>query len=143
MTTFVVDASVACKWYLDERWSEAARRLLRDDVLLAVPRFFLIETCNAMAKRQRRREITSDDVRAIADSLERLPLNLWPDGILLREALDLALLQRLSVYDGLYLALAERIGGRLVTADERLVRGVAGTALAARVLPVGALEPPP
>ena len=41
---------------------------------------------------------------------------------------------RLLVYDGLYLALADKIDGRLVTADRRLVNTLAGTNLARRVV---------
>jgi predicted nucleic acid-binding protein len=125
---------VACKWYLDEVLSEAARRLLIEDIRLAVPRFFFLEMCSVMAKRHRRREMTADDVQAVTESLERLPLKVWPDSALLHDALQTALRYRLSVYDGIYLALADRIDGRVVTADRRLVNTAAGTGWAARLL---------
>lgn len=134
MTTLVVDASVACKWYLDEVWSDVARRLLVEEVRLAVPRFFFLETCSVMAKRHRRSEVAADDVRAVAESLERLPLSVWPDSALLRDTVQAALRYRCSVYDSMYLALAERIDGRLVTADRRLVKAFADTEWAARLL---------
>jgi predicted nucleic acid-binding protein len=130
---------VACKWYLDEVLSEAARRLLIEDIRLAVPRFFFLETCSVMAKRHRRREMTADDVQAVAESLERLPLNVWPDSALQRDALQSALRYRLSVYDAMYLALADTIDGRLVTADQRLVKAAAGSGWAARLLWLGGL----
>ncbi len=141
MTAFVVDASVACKWYLDEPWSEAARRLLGEDVQLTVPEFFFIETCNVLAKRQRRKEISADDVWGIIDSLERLPFDVWRDDALRRQALELAPEYRMSVYDGLYLALADRVRGRVATADRRLVNGVAGPEWATLVLWVDGVPP--
>ena len=133
MTPLVVDASVAFKWYFEEPWSDAARRLLSGGRLI-VPRLFFLETSNILRKRYERKEISADDARATADSLAELPLEVWPD--LVRPALDLALDFRISMFDAVYLVLAVRLQGRVVTADRRLVNALQGGSLAAHVLRV-------
>jgi predicted nucleic acid-binding protein len=63
-------------------------------------------------------------------------LEVWPDHRLVRPALDLALDFRISVYDAVYVVLAVRLQGRVVTADRRLVNALQGGSLAAHVLRV-------
>ena len=135
MTPLVVDASIAFKWYVEEPWSDAARRLLSGGRLI-VPRLFFLETSNILRRRCERREMSADDARATADSMAELPLEVWPDHRLVRPALDLALDFRISVYDAVYVVLAVRLQGRVVTADRRLVNALQGGALAAHVLGV-------
>jgi predicted nucleic acid-binding protein len=135
LTPLVVDASIAFKWYVEEPWSDAARRLLSGGRLI-VPRLFFLETSNILRRRCERREMSADDARATADSMAELPLEVWPDHRLVRPALDLALDFRISVYDAVYVVLAVRLQGRVVTADRRLVNALQGGALAAHVLGV-------
>jgi len=63
-----------------------------------------------------------------------------PTFALMPDALDLALTHAISAYDACYVALASRLGRPLVTADQRLVQKLAGTACAATGL--GAWVPP-
>lgn len=139
MTTLVVDASVALKWYFEEPWSDAARRLLSGGRLV-VPRLFFLETSNILRKRYERKEMSADDARATADHLAELPLEVWPDHRLVRPALDLALDARLSMFDAVYVVLAHRLRGRLVTADRRLVNAMRSGSLAEHVLGVEELN---
>ena len=52
---------------------------------------------------------------------------------LLASAFDLADKTQRTVYDCVYLALAVRLNGRMVTADQRLYNGLKGTAWAAYI----------
>lgn len=61
--------------------------------------------------------------QALAD-LDRLAVHRYPDRPLLRRAWELR--DVCTVYDGLYVALAEALGATLVTRDARLARGVRG-----------------
>jgi predicted nucleic acid-binding protein len=133
LTPLVVDASVAFKWYFEEPWSDAARRLLSGERLI-VPRLFFLETSNVLRKRCERKEMSADDARATADSLAELPLEVWPDHRLVRPALDLALDFRVSMFDAVYVALAIRLQGQLMTADRRLVNALQGRPAASHVL---------
>ena len=128
-----MDASVAFKWYFEEPWSDAARRLL-SGARLIVPRLFFLETSNILRKRCERKEMSADEARATAESLAALPLEVWPDHRLARPALDLALDFRISIFDAVYVALALRLQGQLVTADRRLVNALQGGPMAPHVL---------
>ena len=44
MSLYVVDASVAAKWYFSEEHTQAARRVLQQEHELHAPELFLLET---------------------------------------------------------------------------------------------------
>jgi predicted nucleic acid-binding protein len=73
----------------------------------------------------------ADDILA---QLPRQAITRHDSAGLLNEALELACRTARTVYDCLYLALAVRLGGPMVTADDRLVNALAGTPWAASVL---------
>ena len=58
-------------------------------------------------------------------------------------AFDLADRTQRTVYDCLYLALAVQLGGRMVTADQRLYKSLAGTPWAGHICWVGDLPAGP
>ncbi len=134
MSGLVVDASVGLKWYLDETHAAAARLLLNGKDELSVPHLFFTEIGNVLWKRWRRRQISAQVVVAALEAIEAVGLTVWTDRNLLWDAVAIALRRGCSVYDSLYLALADKIDGRLVTADRRLVNTLAGTDAARRVV---------
>lgn len=119
MTRYVVDASVAIKWFIPERLSEAAGRLHQAKHNLSVPAFFWLEIGNVLAKKIRRGELTGEEGDFVLKELRRLPLQRHADERLFRPAYALALQTQRSLYDCLYLALAEVIDGLMVTADRK------------------------
>ncbi len=139
MTAYVVDASVAAKWFVPEDLSDEASRLLRDDHELCCPDLLHPELGNIVWKKTRGGEITSSEARSILRALERVPLAVFPSRALLEAALDLALATRRSVYDSLYLALALALECRLVTADRRFANALAGGPLSASVVWLGSM----
>lgn len=130
----MVDASVGLKWYLNETHAAVARLLLNGKEELSVPHLFFTEIGNALWKRWRRREISTEGMVATVEAIEAVRLTVWADRELLWDAVAIALRRGCSVYDSLYLALADKIDGRLVTADRRLVNSLAGTEGAQRVV---------
>jgi predicted nucleic acid-binding protein len=122
---YVLDASVALKWVLPEPDSAKAVAL-RDDFRNAVrellaPDVFPIEIAHALARAERRKIINpSEGAQKLADVLGTLP-TLHPYLPLLARAFEIASNVRIGVYDCLYVALAEREGCELVTADAKLV----------------------
>ena len=134
MTYLVVDASVAVKWFLREVHAEAAMRILDPNHELIAPDLIWAEFGNVLWKRRRRGEITLATARAILLDFKRYPIATMPVATLVEAALEIADGLRQSVYDSLYLALAERRECRLVTADRRFRDAVMDSALAARML---------
>ena len=119
MSTYVVDTSVAVKWFLPEVHSEAALRLHAPTHQLHLPAFSIVEFGNVLCKKVRRNEVTITESESIFALLHRLPLTIHPDEEFLSLAFDLAHLTQRSLYDCLYLALAIGLTGEMVTADRK------------------------
>jgi predicted nucleic acid-binding protein len=129
--TVVVDASVALKWLVMEAYSDVAEQLLRgwlsQGVRILAPALLPIEIANALYKRVRRGELTHDDARKDMTSFLGITLTFASEPALSMRALELAQRHTLkAVYDAHYLALAEREGCDLWTADERLWNSMKG-----------------
>jgi predicted nucleic acid-binding protein len=69
--------------------------------------------------------LTSTVAAELAEQLLGVPLVRHHDRPLLKPAFEIACQTDRTVYDCLYLALAIELGGKLVTADERLVNSLA------------------
>ena len=141
MTRYVVDASVAIKWFLPEDHTEAARRLLKDGLELSSPDLVRAEFGNVMWKRWRRGDLSAEAVDAALRSLGRLPLRIETSEPLMGAAWNVARLYNRSFYDGLYVALAERMDCPLVTADRKLYNSLRDGDLAERLMWVEDLAP--
>jgi predicted nucleic acid-binding protein len=89
------------------------------DLILA-PQLLLAEAGNVLLRKRRRGELSEQEMREILQAIQTLPIRLCEHGPLLLPACALAETHGLSVYDALYLALAEQHGARLVTSDEAL-----------------------
>ena len=120
MNRFVVDASVAVKWYLPEKYGDCATRLCRSGTVLEAPDLLHSEIGNTLWKRVRRGELTRDEVAEIIVALSQMPIEIYPSRLLSAAALQIACEMDLTVYDSLYIATAMLTGSRLVTADRRV-----------------------
>jgi predicted nucleic acid-binding protein len=115
----VVDANVAVATIVALPWSLASRAILdREDDLVA-PLIYVPEVANALWKNVRSGSLTLETaVTALADAIDLVEL--VPDADIAAAALDIAIQQDHPVYDCMYVALAQRLGATLVTADSRL-----------------------
>lgn len=125
MSGYIVDASVVIKWFLPEIHSDAAFRVTQLHERLHVPAFMTMELGNVIAKKIRRKELTRADGTGILKELRHLPLQRHPDDRLFPAAYELALDTQQSLYDCLYLALAEAVDGQLITADRKFYNALA------------------
>lgn len=121
MSGFVVDASVAVKWFVPEALSDEAVSLLDSPRELLAPDLLYPEAGNILWKKVGRGEIEARDARDILAALVHVPLSVVPSSTLVEAALEIALVHGRTVYDGLYVALAVARDAVLVTADGRLV----------------------
>jgi predicted nucleic acid-binding protein len=119
MTRFVVDASVAVKWFLTEEHSDAAERLLTAHHERIAPELVLVEAAHVFVKRHRRGELSTSDAQVSLAALHDT-LQVRESASLVSTALDLAFTHQRSAYDGLYVALALRESCELITADRKL-----------------------
>ena len=122
---YVLDSSAAFKWEVAEIDSDKAIRL-RDETrrglhVLLAPDVFPIEVAHAMTRAERQGRVSPADgwrlwlgIMADSPALQSY-LSLIPRAYAISSA------ARIGVYDCLYVALAEREGCELITADNRLV----------------------
>lgn len=131
--TCVIDASVAVKWFVEERGSTAARTVLSKGEPLLAPDLILVETSNTAWKKVRRKEMTREQGEAMVRVLPLYFDRLVHSDALVVRAYALANHLNHPVYDCLYLALAELEDVNLITDDERLVKVVSLTEYRHRV----------
>jgi predicted nucleic acid-binding protein len=125
--SFVLDPSVAAKWFLrDERSDDADAILSRmatgEDG--HAPTLFRWELQNLLLTAERSGRIIADDVDDALTALRDMPLTLHADGnrVFAGSEMHFARAYDLSAYDGAYLALTTYLSIELVTADEPLER---------------------
>ena len=127
---FVVDPSVALKWYIPEDFSNLAimflKKLEDPDVKFYAPTLFKLEFSNAIRKYLIRKLISWDMAREILEEVKRLPITYveitWER---VERAFLYAVKRNLTLYDALYIIIAEEVGGKLITADKRLLKATA------------------
>ena len=129
----VVDTSIALKWVLEEVDSDKADTLLAEwikkGMLIIAPDLLAYEITNALYRKVRKGEITLDRAKeALAEiSLAEIEFDFSPDFALSTRAIELANHFNIpATYDSHYLALAERKGCELWTADLRMWNSVKG-----------------
>jgi len=125
---YVIDTSVDIKTYVQEQDSAKAIQLHNEfhhvNHELIVPDIFPTEMCNVLMILERSSKIKSGEADVFfLQCLGELP-PMSAAVPLLPRALEIAKQFRQSVYDCLYVALAEREGCELITADDKLVNAV-------------------
>lgn len=121
--TYVIDASVAIKWFVAEQGTRQAASLLEACRLVA-PDLLIVECANILWKKARRSEISWEIALVTGRALERIEVELVPMRSLMSRSLELASELDHPAYDCAYLALAEGMNCAFVTADESLVRKI-------------------
>ncbi|HEV7158263.1 MAG TPA: type II toxin-antitoxin system VapC family toxin [Caulobacteraceae bacterium] len=119
--TLVVDASVAAKLWFEEHHSELADRVLKSGSRLVAPDLLLIEVASIAAKRVRRGLSPAGEATNAMVASKSFLDETETSAKFVDRAFELACNHGLSVYDGVYLALAEARRAPLITADNTLV----------------------
>ncbi len=122
-TSVVLDTSVLIKLFIPEDNSTVAKELLSEfetnKTKIYCPNFGKIEFISTLAKKHKLNLLDINQVRLVIEDLEETNISyIKEDLTLLKKALSMAyLLQETTIYDCVFLALAEKIGGTYITAD--------------------------
>ena len=125
---YVLDSSVAFKWFVPEVNSDKAI-VLRDDFRngiheLIAPDFFPIEFTHSITRAERQGRITQiEGLQAVTDMITVLP-KLHLSLPLLPRGYEISSSMRAGVYDCLYIALAEQEKCDFITVDDKLVKNL-------------------
>lgn len=121
MRSFVIDASIAVKWVVEEEGTPESLAL-RTHAKLIAPDLLVAECANILWKKVARGELLHDEALIAAALLQQADIELYPMRSLLAPAAQLAIELEHPAYDCIYLAFAAERGCPLVTADGRLLR---------------------
>ena len=137
MTDFVVDASVAVKWFVPEADSEAALKLLASVGQLYAPSLLALELANAIRKNVSLGRVDRSVWREASAQIPRFVQLCDTSAAQLDVAFGLAVDFGHPLYDCIYLALAMERGCQLVTADAKFMSRISGTVHAHRIMLLG------
>ena len=124
METRVIDTSVLIKWFIKEIKRESAIEIrdsyLKGEINLIAPDLIVYEFLNALKYIKQHNE---EEMKAIFETIMNYDLDLYVmDKDLAEESIRIASNSELTNYDSSYLALAKLKEGKLITADEKLIK---------------------
>ncbi len=129
----VLDASVLVKLVVEEAGSEDALALLDRIDRRVIPDWALIEAAGALWNKVKYLRLAERHAEECLDNLARFVDEIIPTRELVSECLGMALRIRHPVYDALYLTLAVKLDGTVITADKALVRAAEQAGLGDRL----------
>jgi predicted nucleic acid-binding protein len=127
----VVDASVAAKWLLSpahEPFADRAHRLLAlyadQEIQIVVPDLFWAEIGNVLWKAARLGRCSNAEAKTGLQRVKAQNFPTVPSASLLDSAFEIACSSGRTIYDSLYIALAEASYAEFLTADEKLANAL-------------------
>jgi predicted nucleic acid-binding protein len=141
VSRFIVDASIALKWFFDEGDEAQAEALAASGATLLAPVLIQTEVANALWKKGRTGRVTVTEAINICAQLPAFFERLFPVEPLLPEAVALSFRLDHPIYDCIYLSLAHAADCPLVTADRRLVQKIRGESGLPNILPLDHWRP--
>jgi predicted nucleic acid-binding protein len=130
----VIDSSVVIKWFVPEVHTDDALRYLDPDLDREAPELLLAEVSNILWKKVGRGELTDLQAITIAQDIAQADVNIHPMRSLFIPGLRFALTTGRTAYDSIYLALADSLSTRVVTADRRFYNALQGGPYAGLIL---------
>lgn len=118
MKRFIIDASVAVKWVVEDEGTADALAVLETHPLSS-PDLLIAECANIFWKKVRLGELDEEEASLAARLIERADIEILPTRHLLERAARLAIALDHPAYDCVYLAVALERDWPFVTADVR------------------------
>ena len=128
-STVVLDTSVIIKWFrqgeiLAPQALALRRAYLEGSLTVAVPDVLVYEVANVLRYKG---DLSTEQIGQAVQSLFDIGIDIVPPSAeLMRRAVALAYTHNETVYDAVFVALAETLEADFITADEQLVKQMAG-----------------
>jgi predicted nucleic acid-binding protein len=137
VSLFVLDASVALAWFVDDpvpSYAVQIKQFMEGGMKAVVPALWTLEIANGLCMSERRGKLTPEQTDHGLRQLEIIMasgIQIGAEVASIREHLGAARAFRLTAYDTVYLELARREGLALATLDKslRVAAAKAGVAL--------------
>jgi len=123
----IIDSSVFIKWFVHETGHEEALEWIDDETTFMAPNLLICEVANIAWKKIRRGAIDPQDGYDIVFRCAGGPIEFIPDKMLALAAWRISRALDHPAYDCVFLAAAESVNARLLTADTRLAATLART----------------
>lgn len=119
----VIDASVMVKWFLNEENSDKAITLkdsfLKGDVTLTAPDLIILEVLNSLRyNKQKEKELLHANKMLLELNLNLIRINRE----ILIKAIENSVRHNITIYDALYVSIAQLHNSFLITADSELYK---------------------
>lgn len=124
----VVDTNLIVHLHLSTDWSERACALLKKDPEWAAPLLWRSEFCNVLAGYLRKGRLLPEQAQQILNEAQRT-MRGREFMVSSNRVLDLAAASGCTAYDCEFVALAQDLGIRLVTADRQILESFPETAI--------------
>lgn len=127
MSTPVIDACVAIKWFLPEEGYKKAGAILKTHNKMIAPDLFFIEIDAIITKKVRQKLVDREDAYRIYREIRNIPFEIIPYTLISGIAFDLSSALSITQYDACYLSVALEFNQKLYTADKRFFNGMKNT----------------
>ena len=123
----VVDASALVRLFVPDGavpdgFREFLRGVERGLNRAIAPELLVAETANVMDKKRKAGELSDQESERLLADLLAVPIRFFAHRLLIGRAFELSKEYHLTVYDTLYLSLAEEHGAVLFSADEAMLK---------------------
>ena len=125
MSDFIIDASVAVKWFVTETDSVVADELSASRHRLFAPRLIMTEVANALGRKAIAGLMSAAEACGYLRSLPYYLDDVLAVDELIEPALHNACKFRHPIYDLIYLEAARRLDTRVITSDRRFMAKMA------------------
>lgn len=124
MEIVVIDTSVLIKWFVDEIKSDSAiairDRYIKGELSLLAPNLILYELLNALKYINLHNQ---NEVERIFETITNYGIEFCSlDTELANKTIEIAMTNKLTIYDSTYVALANLKKGKIITADEKMLK---------------------
>jgi predicted nucleic acid-binding protein len=135
----VIDANVVVKWYVSEdEFTSEAEYMADERFFLHAPELIIPEIGNILWKKFIRKELTHSEVlKILSESAIEEDLTLHSHDHLFSSAVCGAMETQKTVYDWMYVSLAEALQIPFVTADKKLFNSLSSTPHGERLVWIG------
>lgn len=117
----ILDASVVAKWFLEEEGTKISLQIrekyFQDEFDISVPDLIIYEIANTL----RYSDFSSQEINKALSSIYSMNLFLMdPSEKMMEKASKIAIEKEITIYDATYVALADQLSSRFITADKPL-----------------------